>query len=301
VKLSSLIESQQIILALTARTLGEAIAEILERAERLKLSESTEDVVAAVHCREAQGCTAMEKGIAMPHARISGLRDFHVLLGIAPEPLETPCLDGSPVDLVFLILANDEKNTLMLKTLAALGSFGLDDATPAALRQAETPEAAWEVIDQSGVRVEKSLHARDLMQEAPIVLRQEMTLRELLDGFFTQGVHEAPVCEESGRVVGCVTSEEIIDAGFPAYMSGIQSLGFLNKYGPFEQFFKREATTLVRDILNPKPLVVDVATPMIQVVFQMKKERERFAYVTEDDQFAGTIDRNDIISRILRA
>lgn len=300
-RLSSLLQPEHIVLGVEARSLEGAVREILDRVERFRPERPKAEVLEAVLRREAQAGTALEKGIALPHARVSGLRDFHFMVGVAKEPLDDVCADGTPVELLFLILADDSKNTVMLQTMAAVGKLAEDAARLDALKRARTADEVWNLIEESGVRAKRGLFARDLMRPAPVVAHAGMPLRELLDALFEHSVHQAPVCEEDGSIIGAVTSEEIIEAGFPDYMARIPNLGFLTEFEPFEQFFQREATTHVKDIMNQRPLVVEADDPMIQVVFRLRKERRRFAYVQDQGKFAGVIDRDDILSRVLRA
>ncbi|MBN2308200.1 MAG: PTS sugar transporter subunit IIA [Candidatus Hydrogenedentes bacterium] len=300
-KLSSLISAPHIVIGLDAQSLAEAIPELLGRAGNFKPAEPTEAIAAAVLRREAQGSTAMERGVALPHARIPGLRDFYILVGTCGRPLRDKGLDGAPVDLIVLILANDQKNTLMLQSMAALGRLAIESDVLDQVRRASTSDAAWQAIHGAGIEVRKTLQARDLMRECPVVARSETTLGELLDLLFQHEARQAPVCGAEGNVVGAVTSEEILEAGFPDYMARIPDIGFLPEFEAFEQFFQREGTMLVRDVFNKNPLVVDADDPLIRVVFRMRQERQRFAYVQERGRFVGAIDRDHIISRILRA
>jgi mannitol/fructose-specific phosphotransferase system IIA component (Ntr-type) len=286
---------------LQARTLADAVLEILERGAGFHPSVPIPEIHSAILEREAQGSTAIANGVAIPHARVSSLDDFHLLLGVASAPLEDKGSDGQPIDLVFLILSNDKKNIVMLQTLATLVGLAADSELLALLREAGTSDAIWKRIEEAGLRVKKGLFARDLMQKTPVIAREEMPLRELLDQFFEHGVHKAPVCGPGGDIVGAVTSEEILAAGFPDYMSGLPDIAFLDEYSPFEEFFKRETTATVKDIQDRIPLIVDADAPMIQVAFRMKQENQRFAYVQEDGRYVGVIDRADVLSRILRA
>jgi len=300
-KLSSLLHANHIVPNLEAHTLEEAIHEVLRRAEGFRPGTSPQEICEAVLRREAQGSTAASDGVALPHARIPSLRDFFIILGLPRSPLEDRGLDGRPVDMVFLILSNDKKNTLMLQTMAAIGSLSRDTGLLAAVREGADRETIWRLIDDSGITVKKALQARDLMRDCEVRAFVTMPLRDALDLMAEGKVSEVPVLSEDDRIIGAVTSEEVIEAGFPRYMSRLHDVAFLNEFEPFEQFFKREVETTVGEMMNPDPLVVDVDDPMIQVVFRMKQERQRFAFVEENGRLAGIIDRNDIISRILRA
>ncbi len=299
-KLASLLSVSGIMMGLKGRTIRDLIPEMLEREAHQHPSDSMAEVGEAILHRESQASTAMAKGLAIPHARISELNDFYVLLGIPQSPLEDNGLDGQPVQWVFLLAASDQKNTMLLQSMAAISTLFKDEERLAEFQEVNSPEAVWNLIEASGVQVKKGLHARDMMRAVPFIAREDMPLRELLDAFFEHRVYSAPVCNTTDEILGSITTKEIIDAGFPDYMSRIPKLDFLSEYEPFEQFFRREATTLVGSILNRNPLVVAIDDPMIQVVFHLKQCDQHFAYVEEGGRLVGIIDRNDIISRILR-
>ncbi len=300
-KLSSLLVVDHTVPDLEARTLAEAVPEILRRVEHFNPGEPVDALVRAVLRREAQGSTAMQNGIAIPHARVPALRDFYVFLGVAKTPLEEKGFDGLAIDLVFLILASDQKNTVMLQTMAAIGSLAKDSDCLAKIRHADSAKAIWQPLDEGDFQVKKGLFAHDLMHAPPVVAREDMALGELLDAFFQHQVYAAPVCSPDGQVVGSVSTGEIVDAAFPEYMSRMRDIAFLAEFEPFEEFFKKEATIRVGEIMNPHPLVVDTDEPMIQVVFRMKSEQRGIAFVQEKGRLVGVIGRNDIVSRILRA
>ncbi|MCP4645617.1 MAG: PTS transporter subunit EIIA [bacterium] len=300
-KLSSLLNAHGIVLGLESKTLADAVRELLSRAEGFRPAKPIEEIAEAVLRREAQGSTAAEQGLCIPHARIPDLQDFYLLFGTCKQPLEEKGLDGQPIDLVVLLLSDDQKTTLMLQSMAAIGGLAQQPESLDTIRAAASRDAVWQFIHDMGIEIRKTLLARDLMRPAAFVASVDMPMQQLLDLFFEHSVDEAAVCDLSRKVIGCVTSREIVEAGFPNYMGRIPDISFLPEFEAFEQFFKREATTLVREILNPNPLVVDAEDPVIQVVFKMRQEHHRIAFVEEDGRYVGLIDRRDIISRILRA
>lgn len=299
-KLSSILLTNHIVLGLQSRTLRNAIPELLGRVNAKSAEITAPATAAALLRREDLGPTVLAKGIAVPHARIDSLRDFYVLFGRTAQPLEDCDSTGQRVDLIFLTLCNDRKNTLMLQTLAAIGAASQDDTLLTRIREAATREAVWRVIHDTGLSVKEGLFARDIMRPLPIVVTEQMMLRELLDQFSAAGVRYAPVCDERGRISGSVTSREIIDAGFPDYMSQLRDISFLNASESFLQFFQKEGTTQVTTIMNRRPLIVRADDPLIHVVFRMRQEDDRLAFVVDGDRCVGVVDRDDICERILR-
>jgi mannitol/fructose-specific phosphotransferase system IIA component (Ntr-type)/CBS domain-containing protein len=300
-RFSNLVDSKNIVLGLKASSLQEAIREILVRAEAFSPGLPVDEVHEAVMKREALSSTALGVGVALPHARIPDLEGFAVLVGIPENDLTDKGIDGRPVGVVFLLLTNDRRNTMLLQALAALSRLIQQDQFVDRLRAAGTAEAVWYEIDGSNVEVRKKLEARDLMKSACVHASADMTLHQLLDLMFEKGVGDAVVVDSEYHILGTVTSREIIEAGFPNYMSLMENVGFLKEYESFEEFFKKESKIVVAEFMNTEALFVEASDPLIQVVFRMIQKKERIAFVQEDKVFVGVIDRNDIIPRILRA
>ena len=300
-RFSNLVDSKNIVLGLKASNLQEATREILDKAEAFSPGLPVDEVHEAVMKREALSSTALGVGVALPHARIPDLEDFAVLVGIPENDLTDKGIDGRPVGVVFLLLTNDRRNTMLLQALAALSRLMQQDQFVDRLRAADTAEAVWYEIDGSNVKVRKKLEARDLMKSNCVHTSADMTLHQLLDLMFDKGVGDAVVVDSEYHILGTVTSREIIGAGFPNYMSLMENVGFLKEYESFEEFFKKESKIVVAEFMNTEALFVEASDPLIQVVFRMIQKKERIAFVQVDNVFVGVIDRNDIIPRILRA
>ena len=100
-------------------------------------------IMAALAAREALGSTGVGKGLAMPHARVDGLRQAFVLIARLATPLRFEAIDDLPVDLVALVLLRPEPAT----DLAVLGSVARalrDKVVAERIRAART---AAEVLD----------------------------------------------------------------------------------------------------------------------------------------------------------
>lgn len=300
-KLSTLLPQQHILKGLQAKSIAGAVPEMLHHVGNLNLNLPIEEVAQQVLQREALSSTALELGIAAPHARIPELRDFYIFLGLPEAPLEDRGHDGQPVDVVFLIISNDKKNTLMLQSLAAVGVAGQNPELMDRIHTGAGSEDIWQALDDSGVQVKKTLHAGDLMRTDFVRVRPSETLKAVIDALYGANAREVVVLNDKGKALGVITPEEIIEAGFPDYMARMDSVAFLADFEPFEQFFKRETETLAKDLMNKDFLAVDETDPIIQVVFRLKQDHQQVALVTHEGACAGVIDRNDIITRILRA
>ncbi len=78
------------------------------------------EVADALGERERLGSTGFGGGVAIPHGKLAGLdRVFAMVVRLA-QPLDYKAIDGTPVDLVFLLLSPPDAGAEHLKALAAV-------------------------------------------------------------------------------------------------------------------------------------------------------------------------------------
>ncbi len=96
--------------------------------------------------REALGSTGFGRGVAIPHARISGLaRPVAVFLRLE-TPVEFASADGMPVDCVFGLLSPDQAGAVHLQALAAISRLMRDDRMHARLLAAPDADALYALL-----------------------------------------------------------------------------------------------------------------------------------------------------------
>ena len=103
-------------------------------------------VLDALLARERLGTTGLGEGVAIPHARIEGLKELIGFFARLARPVDFDALDGEPVDLVFLLLAPDVVGVDHLKALARIARVMRDPVLCAALRAAKTAADAHAIL-----------------------------------------------------------------------------------------------------------------------------------------------------------
>lgn len=98
--------------------------------------------------REDKGSTGIGEGIAIPHARTTGVPDLVGALGISDEGIDFESADGKPCHLIFLILAPPEESTRYLKALSAVALIGKDPDLISRLRSASSPDEVIAVLGE---------------------------------------------------------------------------------------------------------------------------------------------------------
>ena len=126
--------------------LGQRLAE--------SVPELTQDLVFdALLERERLGSTGLGKGIALPHARMSQVTQAIGAFITLPEGVDFDAIDSSPVDLAFAMLVPEEATDEHLQLLAKLAGMFSDSAFCTALREAESDQDLFLLIQQREAKV----------------------------------------------------------------------------------------------------------------------------------------------------
>jgi PTS system nitrogen regulatory IIA component len=102
--------------------------------------------------RENLGSTGFGRGVAIPHARVEGLRRPVAALLKLAEPVDFAAADGLPVDLVFGLVSPETSGVGHLHALAAISRLMRDERVHDALTEAPDPEALYGLIANASDR-----------------------------------------------------------------------------------------------------------------------------------------------------
>jgi PTS system fructose-specific IIC component/PTS system nitrogen regulatory IIA component len=86
-------------------------------------SASRDELLDALHEREAKMSTGIHKGIALPHGKTNAIEKVHGVLGISKKGIDYDALDGEPVYLLFMMLAPQKDSEIHLRLLKRLASL----------------------------------------------------------------------------------------------------------------------------------------------------------------------------------
>lgn len=93
--------------------------------------------------REKLGSTGFGGGVAIPHAKVEGLRQVTGLFARLAQPIDFDAVDDLPVDLVFMLLSPTDAGAEHLKALARVSRRMRDRTFLAKLRGAGSRDALY--------------------------------------------------------------------------------------------------------------------------------------------------------------
>jgi PTS system nitrogen regulatory IIA component len=108
------------------------------------------DVSKQIAKREELGSTGVGNGVALPHARLKGLKSPFGLLARLRHGIDFEAIDDQPVDIVLLLLLPDAADEAQLNALACAARALRDSEVLERVREASSREAIFRAVAGSG-------------------------------------------------------------------------------------------------------------------------------------------------------
>ncbi|WP_372712852.1 PTS sugar transporter subunit IIA [Ilyobacter sp.] len=304
-KLSSYLDPKLIFTNLEVETKEEAIKLLIEKSaqEDKKIASMKKEILKSVLERENEISTAMGQGIAIPHARIEGLDDFIIIIGLLKNPVRCQVAalhKEDDVKMVILLVSEVLRNKRMLKVMSGIMKIALKN--PKVLEEIKNSSNAnvlFDFIKNAEVEIDGKIVAEDVQSPDLMPVHPKDTLEEVAKRLIMEDRTGLPVVEE-GRFLGEITERELIEFGMPKYISVMQDLNFLTVGEPFEEYLVNEKTATIEDLYRKMDVItVDRKTPIMEICFLMVNKGKTRIYVVENGKYYGMIQRSDIIKKVL--
>lgn len=147
--------------------------------------------------------------------------------------------------------------------------------------------------------------AGDVMQSQVLSVSPDDPLHLVQRLFFEEAIHGAPVIDEEGRVLGIVTSTDVLRAAAeahevaptePSAFSDDLDIGGSGWGMAPEDFKARLQDTTVRDYMTEGIVEVELSTPVSQVASRLREHQVHRVLVVDDGKLCGIVSTFDLIS-----
>ncbi|MCJ8331602.1 MAG: PTS sugar transporter subunit IIA [Lentisphaeria bacterium] len=102
INISKILNEGQVV-ELSGSTRQELLRELTNRVAKLKLLSNPDALYLKLNEREDESSTAMGLGIAIPHARLSTIKETFMIVGRSKEGIDYGAPDSGPVHLFFMM------------------------------------------------------------------------------------------------------------------------------------------------------------------------------------------------------
>lgn len=134
-------------LPLSGRSKASVLRELVGQGEQLDLVWDRDALLEAIEDRESRCATGVGAGVALPHPRQLApyvVAESFIIFGRTETPIPYGSVDGSMVDLFFLVCSTDE--SIHLQVLARLCRLLRDAGVTEFLRNADSADAVVEFL-----------------------------------------------------------------------------------------------------------------------------------------------------------
>jgi PTS system fructose-specific IIA component/PTS system nitrogen regulatory IIA component len=151
-KLLELIHPDAIVAEISAAERNGAIRELVQKLGDVGQidADAVDTVVRSILTRErTRGTTGFGKGVAMPHAKIEGLKRVAVAVGRSVEGIDFSSLDGQPVHIVFVIVSPAERPEDHLQAMNLIFPHLQEERFRKFLRQSDSAEKIYDLLKET--------------------------------------------------------------------------------------------------------------------------------------------------------
>ena len=146
---------------------------------------------------------------------------------------------------------------------------------------------------------------RDIMQTAIVTIAPDAPLRAVQGVFVEQGIHGAPVVDEEGRVLGVITSMDLLRAASegeeavpdePAYFRYDLDLHAFDWSRAPADLRERLPDAVAADVMTTEVVAVTPDAPVSEVARVLRENAVHRALVVEDGELRGIVSAMDLVA-----
>ena len=145
-KLADYLEVKTVIPKLNSSNKDDVIKELADKLSQVSPKINHERLVEVFLERENLCSTAVDYGIAVPHAKLDGLSNIVLGFGRSIEGIDYESLDGKPTHFFITLIVPEESTGEHLKLLARISKIFKDQELRSRLMSCETDEEIFESI-----------------------------------------------------------------------------------------------------------------------------------------------------------
>ncbi len=285
VRLADYLQPPHIVVPLQARTLRQALHELLERLRASGTLAPGADLEQQAERAGARAVVAVGKGVVLPHFRTDAVQKLVVALGVADAPLDTTDTGvQGEARIVALILAPPTAATLYLQTVAALARLFSQDDVVRAITTALTPADIAQLPALQTLKIEPQLMVRHVMTRDVTTVRPDATVRAVVDLMMARKARAVVVTGEKNEVLGILTEWDVMRALLP----------HIPRAG--EEIEGQDSS--VREVMTRSVLCVPEAMGLPEAVNLMINKNAEQCPVVRDAELVGMLARTEIIRKL---
>ena len=216
-----------------------------------------------IEAREALYPTMVAPGLAIPHARIPGLKEPLTAIACIPNGCNFGTADKAKVMILLLTpVDNPNLHVQLLSALAKAFSSGsvIDD-----IAQKSTPQEIISYFSDGTAVIPDYLKAGDLMEKFPVMLQETDSILDAVKKFAVTKTEELPVVDDAGDLRGILSLTDLFKYSLPEHLLWLEDLSPIYELQPFSDMLKTADETKVADIMREEFFKANVSDPAVKL------------------------------------
>lgn len=145
-KIADVLERKTIITNLEAKSKPEVIEEVAERISSVFTNINQERLVEVLMEREKLCSTAVDSGVAIPHAKLSGISNIIAGFGRSAAGIDFDSLDAKKTHLFIVVIAPEHSTGSHIQLLARISKIFRNPELRAEIMECESQDDIYEAI-----------------------------------------------------------------------------------------------------------------------------------------------------------
>ncbi|MBW4419632.1 MAG: CBS domain-containing protein [Myxacorys californica WJT36-NPBG1] len=140
----------------------------------------------------------------------------------------------------------------------------------------------------------------DVMTPAPITVKPETPLSEVIKTIAEKRISGLPVTDEAGQLVGVISETDLMwretNVTPPAYIMLLDSVIYLENPGRYEKDLHKALGQTVGEVMSSNPVTIAPEKPLSEAAKLMHdRQVNRLPVIDASGQIVGILTRGDIV------
>jgi CBS domain-containing protein len=279
--LADLLRADRVVVRLQATTVEDAARELVAQLEKSGAITDAEKLRHRIDEELPEDIVAMGDRAFLLHYRTDATSQLIVALGTAENAICRELSDGDRqcARVLLLVVAPPRLAARYLQVVGAFARFLSSAERVDAVLAQETPQAL------------AQLTVREMMTERPHTTRPDTPVKEAAREMVRWRVSALPVVEVDGRLVGMLSSRDLVRDLLGSYLQGGQ--------GATDRPTPKPPRRTVRDVMTRQVLCVSPDEPLAEVASLMTNKDVERVPVVRDGLLVGFLTRGDIVRKLI--
>jgi CBS domain-containing protein len=293
VTLADLLRADRVVVRLQATTVEDAARELVAQLEKAGAITDAEKLRGRIDEELPEDIVAMGDRAFLLHYRTDATQQLIVALGTAENAICRELSDGDRqcARVMLLVVAPPRLAARYLQVVGAFARFLSSAERVDAVLAQETPDALVRLEELREYELPAQLTVREMMTERPHTTRPDTPVKEAAREMVRWRVSALPVVEVDGRLVGMLSSRDLVRDLLGSYLQGGQA-------GADRPTPKPPRRT-VRDVMTRQVLCVSPDEPLAEVASLMTNKDVERVPVVRDGLLVGFLTRGDIVRKLI--